>query len=121
MKVLVVEDNPDQLAVRTMLIESSGFEVLGAVDRKSAMESAGLGRPVCAVVDLRLPKESDGLQLIRELKHGDPAIRLIVLTGADPARFKRRPEAELVEVVMRKPASSGELIQRLKEFAALPG
>src|SRR4051812_13145007 len=104
MKVLLADDDRDQLALRSMLLERSGFETILAFDGASATELAAAQKPECAVVDLRLPTEELGLQLIRELKSLDPAIHIIVITGGNPGRVARQPVADLIEGIVQKGA-----------------
>jgi DNA-binding NarL/FixJ family response regulator len=118
MKVLLADDDLDQLSLRSMLVERSGFETIGAADHISAAELAASQKPECAVIDLRLPTEERGLWLIGELKRLDPAIRIIVLTGGDPERLARQTAASLVEEIIVKGASSGQLVRKLKAIAA---
>jgi CheY-like chemotaxis protein len=118
MKVLLADDDPDQLATRSMLLERSGFETIGAADHVSAAELAASQKPECAVVDLRLPTEERGLWLISELKRLNPAIHIIVLTGGNPERLAGQAAASLVEEIIVKGASSGPLIRKLKSLAA---
>jgi DNA-binding response OmpR family regulator len=117
MKVLLADDDPDQLALRCMLVEQSGFEAVGAADEVSATNIARREKPECAVVDLHLPTEDLGLKLICELKRLDPAIHIIVLTGGDPKRVIRQPEAPLIEEIVVKGAASHGLIRKLKSLA----
>ena len=117
MKVLVVDDDPDQLLLRGMLLRQSGFETAEATDILSAMEMAAEYKPQIAVLDLRLPTEEMGLSLIRQLKTLDPAMKLFVLTGADPARFARHAERQLVDEVLLK-GSSGQLTRKLRAVAS---
>lgn len=117
MKVLIAEDDPDQLSLRGMLLRKGGFETFEAADAHSALQLAAACRPHCAVIDLRLPTERLGLQLIRELKALDSGMRVFVLTGSDPARLTRYPERALIEDVVVKGSSSALLIQKLKAAA----
>jgi len=116
LRVLIVDDDEDQLIVRSLLLECAGFTVMRAPDGPSAIALATTGKPHCAIVDLRLPTEEAGLQLIRELKSLNENIRLFILTGANPDRFLAQPEAGLVDEVLLKPASSARLIGRLKQL-----
>lgn len=118
MKVLIVDDDLDQLLLRGMLLRQSGFETAEATDIESAREMASAYKPELAVVDLRLPSEELGLALIRELKTLDPAIKVFVLTGGDPKRFARHPESQLVEDVVLKGASA-QLTEKLRAAEAL--
>ncbi len=117
MKVLVVDDDADQLLLRGMLLRESGFETLEERDVISALEAAASYKPECAVLDLRLPTEQLGLRLIRDLKTLDPIIRIFVLTGADPTRFARQPERTLVDDILVKGSSFADLIQKLHAVA----
>lgn len=117
MKVLVVEDDPDQLFVRGLLLRQNGFEVIEASNPFSALTAAADGKPQCAVIDIRLPSEELGLELIEDLKALDPAIHIFVLTGGDPSRLWGRLGKKLVDALLVKGASSAELIRKLKALA----
>jgi DNA-binding NtrC family response regulator len=116
MKVLVVDDDGDQLSLLCMLLQRSGFEAIGAVDSVGAAELAAAEKPECAVVDIRLPTEELGLWLISELKRLDPAVHIIVLTGGNPERLARQTAASLIEGVIVKGVASGPLIRKLKSL-----
>jgi len=116
-KVLLVDDDPDQLAIRAMLLAQSGFQTISAADAGAALAAAVAQKPACALIDLRLPTEADGLRLIRTLKETDPAILLIVLTGGNPAKLKLCPESKLIEEVIVKGGSSAYLVGRLRSLA----
>jgi CheY-like chemotaxis protein len=118
MRVLLVDDDTEQIAIRSLLLERHGFATSRAPDGASALELAQLHRPQCAIVDLRLPTEEAGLRLIRELKGLDAGIRIIILTGANPNRLNSGPEARLVDRVFLKPSSSALLIEHLKALAS---
>jgi DNA-binding response OmpR family regulator len=118
MRILLADDDRDQLALRSMLLVRSGFETLEAADRTSAMELAASQKPECAVIDLRFPTEEIGLRLIRELKDLNSTMHLVVLTGGDPDRFSRQPERKLVDRVIVKGSSSAYLVAELRSLAA---
>jgi two-component system response regulator RegA len=114
MKLLVVEDDSDQLWLRCLLLNQNGFETLESGDSASALQLAAEHRPDAALVDLRIPTESAGLRLIRELKRVHSCMRVFVLTGVDPSRFDKCPEHEMVEEFIAKGSPSSYLISRLK-------
>jgi DNA-binding response OmpR family regulator len=117
MKVLVVEDDVDQLNIRALLLRRSGFEVFEAGTRFEARRLAAFHYPDCAVMDLNMPTVSEGLALIRDLKLINANMHVIVLTGADTHVFEMRSEAALVDQVFKKPAVSAQLIRKLKAYA----
>ena len=114
MKVLVADDDQDQLSLRCMLLARSGFETLPAGDAATATKLAEAHKPRCAVVDLRLPTAERGLQLIHDLKALDPGMHVFVLTGGDGRRLAQAPERTLIDAVLTKGSGSAVLIQKLR-------
>ncbi|HWF47792.1 MAG TPA: response regulator [Bryobacteraceae bacterium] len=113
MKLLLVEDDPDQLYLRSLLLKHCGFECFEASTISSALQVAAAQMPRCAMIDLRLPTEEAGLELIRKLRDRYPQLWIVVLTGTDPSRFSRLPEAALVNDLLTKPIHSAEMVARL--------
>jgi two-component system, OmpR family, KDP operon response regulator KdpE len=118
MKVLIVDDDQDQLFVRSMLLKQSGFEPIEAADASSAVEKAAVHKPECAIIDLHLPTEEVGFGLIRDLKKLDSTIHLIVLTGGDARRLSTRSENDLIDEIVLKGSPSTHMIRTLKAIAA---
>jgi two-component system response regulator RegA len=117
MKVLLADDDNDQLALRSLLLAKRGFQTFEASDANAAVRIATLQHPDCAVVDLRIPTEAAGLRLIRDLKSIDSNLHVFVLTGADPTRFARIAESSLVDEVIVKGASTASLVEKLRSLA----
>jgi len=117
MKVLVVDDDLEQLSIRAMLLERSGFEVIKASDGTNARQLAVEHRPTCVLMDLNLPTHAEGLALISDLKAIDDNIHLFILTGSDARSFRQLPEAKMVDGVFGKPASSAAIIRKLRAYA----
>lgn len=72
-RILVVEDNADNMLLTSMLLESVGHTVLGAVDAEAGLMLARTGRPDLILMDIQLPG-MDGLAATVILKH-DPLTR----------------------------------------------
>jgi ActR/RegA family two-component response regulator len=118
MRVLLADDDRDQLAIRQMLLAKSGFDTVVACDPKSALLAAVEEHPACAIVDLRLPTQDAGLGLIRKLKEFDRELHILVLTGFGAA-LENMPERSLIDGVIEKGSSSANLIRKLKEIENL--
>lgn len=74
--VLLVEDDPEQLELRKVILEREGHRVAAARNVTEALER--LSGCQVVVMDVRIPEERDGLNLIRAI--GSSA-RIIVLSG----------------------------------------
>jgi CheY-like chemotaxis protein len=118
MRVLLVDDDAEQLSLRSLLLRRNGLETLEASEARSAVALASVERPSCAVVDLRLPTVELGLKLIRDLKKIDPGMHILVLTGINSGGLARSPERKLVDQVIVKGSPSSQLIHALKRIAA---
>jgi DNA-binding response OmpR family regulator len=97
--VLLVEDDPDQLRMRQLIFERSGYTVRTAQNAADALTLAA-GCDI-VVMDLRLPALEDGLQLIQSLQG---SARIVVLTGDYSDRELN------VDLQLRKPCSSRVLL-----------
>ncbi len=117
MKVLIADDDGDQLTLRAMLLEACGFETLAAEDCQRALELVSEHDPACAVVDLRMPTEQEGLDLIRCLRASHPAMHIFVLTGGERAHLAPLLQSGAVNEIFPKGASAPELITKLRELA----
>ncbi|OCC14473.1 response regulator [Dissulfuribacter thermophilus] len=70
MKILIVDDNKDNLYMLESLLRGSGFEVETADDGKKALEKARQDDFDMIISDILMPR-MDGFQLCREIKKDD--------------------------------------------------
>jgi two-component system response regulator GlrR len=108
-RILLVDDDPDQLEVRRMLFQQAGHEVYTAVDAGTALDVLDRAAPQLVVTDLRLPQVEDGLALIRAMRQRAAAVRIVVLSGW-PSDIEQLPEAGLVDAIVGKPARTNRLL-----------
>jgi DNA-binding response OmpR family regulator len=118
-RVLLVEDDPDALALRKLIFESKGHRVAAASSAAQARENFHADPPQSVVLDLRLPDAEDGLALIREFRAASANLRIVVLAGW-PADLEGRSERALVDVILAKPARSEVLLQAVGQVPDLP-
>jgi CheY-like chemotaxis protein len=55
-KVLMVDDEPDIIALTKMILEKNGFEVSTASDGKEGLQRAAVDKPDLIILDIRMPK-----------------------------------------------------------------
>ncbi|MFP3569455.1 response regulator [Paraburkholderia sp. SIMBA_030] len=89
--ILVIDDHPAfRLVIKMQLMELLGVEeVIEADNGQTAVELVRQHTPKLAILDLDIPRIS-GLDVIPRLKLAYPSIRLLVLSGQDPATFAPR-------------------------------
>src|SRR5271154_4661347 len=66
-RILVVEDNPANLALMTYLLQAFGHTVLAARDGEEGLQAARREKPDLILCDVQLPK-LDGHQVAYKLK-----------------------------------------------------
>jgi two-component system chemotaxis response regulator CheY len=112
--VLVVEDDRDNRDMYEALLNAEGFWVMKVGDPVEAFEYAKDFHPDAVLTDLGRSGESDGAELIRELR-ADPEFEftpIIAVTGRQPSDFQTLKELE-VSAVLLKPVSPDTLVERL--------
>ena len=89
--ILVIDDHPAfRMVIKMQLMQLLGVEeVVEADNGQTAVEMARQHAPSLAILDLDIPRIS-GLDVIPRLKLVHPSIRVLVLSGHDPATFAPR-------------------------------
>lgn len=115
-RLLIVEDDSDQLLLRRLILERHGHAVSAASSPAEALAAPG---PFDAVLmDLRLPTPAEGCALIRQFKSQSPDLPVIVLSGR-PQDLASTPEASLVAATLAKPVRTEQLLKTLARFTCL--
>ena len=90
MNVLIVEDEPLQLAVLASMVRSYGHTVVLAVSGEQALERVRSEAFDLFMLDVFLP-DTTALELIPQVKSLQPDARIITLTGQSSRELERRP------------------------------
>lgn len=117
-RVLIVEDDADQLMLRKLLVERAGYAALAAATPEAALEAL-TQKPDAAVLDLSLPDTESGLSLLSQLHDAAPQLPLAVLTGWR-GTLTGRPEAAFVREVLDKPCPPPKLMAAIARLVAAP-
>jgi two-component system CheB/CheR fusion protein len=118
--ILVVEDDPDLLAVIEQLLTDEGHAVTTAVDGPGALRQIALAVPELLLADYNLPNGLTGLDLAVGLREAvGRAVPAIILTGDISAETKALVAAQHVPL-LTKPVRQNELIQAIDGLLAGP-
>ncbi len=66
-KILIVEDNPQNMKIARMVLRPHGYTLLEATDGNEALEMAVSNKPDLILMDMQLPK-MNGLEVTRRLR-----------------------------------------------------
>ena len=115
MKILIVDDHALVRrgmghVVRDSFRDAEVIEAGSTVEALEAMTSSSMD---VALVDVRMP-DSDGLELLHEIKARWPDVPVIMLTSFDHAHYVRRALAEGAAGYMLKDATPEDLEQAIK-------
>jgi two-component system, OmpR family, response regulator RstA len=81
--ILLVDDDPEVVAVNTEAIQAAGHSVTTAADATEAVEAVRETTPDLVVLEAILGDEFAGVDLAHELADNYPGLPLIMLTRAD--------------------------------------
>jgi DNA-binding response OmpR family regulator len=118
--ILVVEDEPDEVAYLTAFFEDHGFNVISATNGQDGFAKAKAGRPDLITLDISMPEES-GVRMFRDLQ-SDPAteaIPVVMITGVSH-EFKRfietRRQVHPPAGYFDKPPDRDQLLAKINEI-----
>ena len=109
-KILIVEDNPQNMRLIEMLLRAKGYTLLKATDGEEALDVALRERPDLILMDIQLPK-MNGLEVTRKLRE-TPAfshILIIALTAYAMKGDKERIIESGYDMYLSKPINTREL------------
>jgi PAS domain S-box-containing protein len=110
-RVLVVDDEPDQVTLISKILGEEGYHIVKAYDGQEAIESVKRSQPDLIILDLMMPNV-DGFEVIEYLKGGEETkeIPIIVLTGRELTKKQTQNLHGKVERIMKKGILSMEEI-----------
>ncbi len=121
-KILVVDDDPDILDAITIILESSGYQVVTARDGIEALATLKAEEPDVMILDLLMPK-MDGFAVMKELQDERWSqyrdMRILVLSSVREEAARRRYELETalelgLDDYIEKPISPNSLLERVE-------
>jgi DNA-binding response OmpR family regulator len=112
-RVLIVEDDPDQLVVLQVNLRAAGFETMLAGDGATALRRIAVERPDAVVQDVMLPG-LDGWTVLEELHRSGDATRVVVCSGSRHPEDRARAERLGAAAWLVKPFDPQRLVDAAK-------
>lgn len=113
-RILIADDDTDQLTVNSELLESGGHTVAIAWAASQVLGQAE--RVDLILMDLRMPEAEDGMALIRSLRESGFLKPVIVVSGW-PEEIYGQPEEGMVSLVLLKPVPAAKLLAAVANLA----
>jgi CheY-like chemotaxis protein len=121
-RILIVDDNVQNLKLARVILANEGYDVLTAADAEDALVLLRSSRPRVILMDLQLPG-MDGLQLTRQLK-ADPStgsIAIIALTAYAMKGDEEKALAAGCDGYVSKPIDTERLLGIVKAHLSARG
>lgn len=116
-KILVAEDEPDQLDFIKTVLEDSGAEVIVAHNGTQAMELARSSAPHAMTLDISMPG-MDVMELLTEIKSDDRlgALKICIISGRPELRLILRDRHLNANAYLDKPFTEEELVASIESL-----
>ena len=116
-RILIVEDNRDNMTLIVDVLFSLDYEVIQATDGEKGIELAQSERPDLILMDLSLPR-MDGWTATRHIKAQDTlkAIPIIALTAHAMVGDRERALEAGCDDYISKPINLQELVTKLTHY-----
>ena len=121
-RILVVEDNADNMTLITDVLHSLGYMVLSAKDGEEGVKAAQTEKPDLILMDLSLPR-MDGWTAARTIKRETALadIPIIALTAHAMSGDRERALEAGCSDYVSKPINLRDLMSKLKQYLGQKG
>jgi CheY-like chemotaxis protein len=115
-KILVIEDNQQNLYLIRYLLEDCGYEVFEAMDGKEGIEMAASIGPDLILLDIQLPR-MDGYAVAHELRKNNElaGIPIVAVTSYAMVGDRERILAAGADGYIEKPIDPEIFVEQIKE------
>jgi CheY-like chemotaxis protein len=90
--ILLVEDDVKAREIATMILEAEGIHVYAAANASAALELFGVHPDLDLLIsDINMPGSMNGIQLAQRIRHDDPSMRVVLVSGNPQSSFNHLP------------------------------
>src|ERR1700690_245858 len=116
-RILVIEDQADNLQILRDLLTNEGYQIIEAKDGVTGVKAAAAEHPDLILMDIQLPV-LDGYEATRRIK-ADPALRaipIIVVTSYSLSGDEDKARAAGCDAYLTKPYIPKLLLAKIREY-----
>ena len=116
-KILVVEDNEDNMLLVRFMLEKNGYEVIEARDGAEGVALAVQEKPDLVIMDIQLP-DINGLEATKRIRasEADAEIPIVALTSYAMAGDREKALAAGCTGYIEKPIDPDTFIAEIEKF-----
>lgn len=121
-KILLIDDDPDVIAINTAILKKNDFEVIAAYNGKEGLDKAKTEKPDLIVLDVMMTDRTEGFYIARELRSQEAtkATPLILLTSIHEVEtaFRFGPDDTWlpIDVFLDKPVTPERLLEEVRRL-----
>lgn len=115
--ILLVDDDPDVIAVCRLLLEKSGHDVISATNSDDGMRMLEQEDPDLLVLDVMMEQPDDGIAMARAIRRLGNSIPILMLTAIGRVTgmdFARDKEIVPVDEFTSKPIDSSSFVAQVE-------
>ena len=116
-KILVIEDEEDNLKVLSMALKSAGYIVFGATNGEDGIELFRQEKPDLVILDVMMPV-MDGWEVLRRIKAGlrSRRVPVIMLTAKNTDKDKIKGYEYGADFYVTKPYNIKKLLPIIRDM-----
>lgn len=116
-KILIIEDDPDELVSLSQILKRSGYITIGAPTGEEGLKKFKEKKPDLVILDVMLPG-IDGWEVLRRIKSGIKSrkVPVIMLTGKSEDEDKIRGYEFGADFYVAKPYNVNTLLPIIREI-----
>jgi CheY-like chemotaxis protein len=120
-KILVVDDEPDVVAMIERTLKAEGYIIVKAFDGIGALDLVASEKPDLILLDIMMPMMS-GYEVCEQLKANPQTqhIPVVCLTSAHAANVRSQSQRVGAVTVVSKPFMPAELVAQIKRYLTTP-
>ncbi|MHC4553050.1 MAG: response regulator [Planctomycetota bacterium] len=113
--ILLVEDQPSNRTVISLMLESVGIQVTTAEDGQEGLEKTSEGQFDLILMDLKMPR-MDGYEATRQMRANGVTVPIVALSAKVLNERESHQITTMFDEFLTKPVDSQRLTQAVKQF-----